>query len=123
MSTTKKISIGVGLLVAFVSVVFLLASCMTRVVSRVPVPGSSMTAVVNADLAGCYDVQLYEHGDPIPNERECLGPYVSEHCSLVQVCTTSNIVTITWTDEGRHYSTAVDVDARKFVYLNGEPVR
>ena len=83
-----------------------------------------MTAVVTADLAGCYDVQLYEQGHPISGQLQCLGPYASQHCSLAQVFTTSNIVTITWTDEGYHYSTAVDVDARRFVvYSNGVPVK
>jgi hypothetical protein len=124
MTTIKKIPIRIGLLVSFVGAVFLLVSCMCPVVSRVPVPGSSMTAVVTADLAGCYDVQLFEHGHPIPGCSQCLGPYSSQHCSLAQVSTTSNIVTIAWADGGYHYSTAVDVDARRFVvYSNGVPVR
>jgi len=96
MTTIKKIPIRIGLLVSFVGAVFLLVSCMCPVVSRVPVPGSSMTAVVTADLAGCYDVQLFEHGHPIPGCSQCLGPYSSQHCSLAQVSTTSNIVTIAW---------------------------
>jgi hypothetical protein len=127
MTTTKKISMSAGLLVLLVGMAFLLSSCLAPTVSRVPVPGSSMTAVVTADLAGCYDVQLYEHGHPIPGQLQCLGPYASQHCSLAQVATTSNIVTITWTDggsNGYHYSSAVDVDARRFVvYSNGVPVR
>jgi hypothetical protein len=97
---------------------------MTPTVSRVQVPGSSMTAVVTADLAGCYDVQLYEQGHVIPGQRQCLGPYASQYCSLAQVETTSNIVTITWTDGSHHYKTAIDVDARCFVvYSNGVPSR
>src|SRR5579862_1060046 len=122
--TTRKLFIRLGLTVSLVGVACLLASCMTPTVSRVPVPGSSMTAVVTADLAGCYDVQLYEHGHPIPGQVQCLGPYASQHCSLAQVSTTSNIVTIAWTDGDHHYSTAVDVDARRFVvFSNGVPVR
>jgi hypothetical protein len=127
MTNTKKIFIGAGLLISTVGMAFLLSSCLVPTVSRVPVPGSSMTAVVTADLEGCYDVELYEQGHPIPGQRQCLGPYASQHCSLAQVSTTSNIVTITWTDggsNGYHYSTAVDVDARRFVvYSNGVPVR
>ena len=130
MTTIKKISIGVGLLVSFVGAVFLLILWFffsQEVVSRVPIPSSSMTAVVTADIAGCYDVQLFDHGNLIPGQTQCLGPYASQHCSLAQVATTSNIVTITWTDggsNGYHYSTAVDVDARRFVvYSNGVSVR
>jgi hypothetical protein len=124
MRTTKKISIGVGLLISMVIVVGCFALRMTPVVSRVPVPGSSMTAVVTADLAGFYDVELLENGHPIPGVRACLGPYASQHCSLAQVSATSNIVTIAWTDGGYHYSAVVDVGGRRFVnYSNGLPVR
>jgi hypothetical protein len=118
----KKTSIHVGLLGSFAGAVLLLVSCMCPVVSHVPVPGSSMTAVVTADLAGCYDVQLYEQGHPIPGERQCLGPYASQHCSLSQVSTRSNVVTISWTDGGDHYNTAVDVDARRFVAYPAAPM-
>jgi hypothetical protein len=127
MAINKKISKGAGPFVSLVGMAFLLSSCLVPTVSRVPVPGSSMTAVVTADLAGCYDVQLYEHGHPIPGQVQCLGPYASQHCSLAQVATTSNVVTITWMDggsNGHHYGTAVDVDARRFaVYSNAVPVR
>jgi len=125
MTTTKKISIGVGLLVSLVGAVFLLISCVLgrQVVSRVPVPGSSMTAIVTADISGCYSVQLFEHGQPISG-FQLLGPFASQHCSLSQVSTTSNIVTINWADESNRCSTAVDVDARRFVvYSNGVPAR
>jgi hypothetical protein len=124
MTMTKKNFIGFGLLVLLVGGAGLLSSCMTPTVSRVPVPGSAMTAVVTADLAGCYDVKLYEHGHPLAGQLQCLGPYGSSHCSLTQVTTTSNIVTIAWTDGSYHYSTSVDIDARQFVvYSNGVPVR
>ena len=124
MTTIKKISVGVGLLILLVSIVVLLPSCMTPVVSRVAVPGSSMTAVVTADLAGCYDVDLFENGQAIPDARQCLGPYVSQRCSVALVSATSNIVTIIWADSGRRYSTAVDIVARRFVtYTNGAAVR
>jgi hypothetical protein len=83
MTTTKKIAIGPGLLVSLVGIVSLLTSCMTPTVSRVPIPGSSLSAVVTADLAGCYDVQLYENGQPIPNQLQCLGTYASMHCSFL----------------------------------------
>jgi len=121
MTTSKKISIGVGLLVSLVGMAFLLSSCLVPTVSRVPVPGSSMTVVVTADLAGCYDVELFDHGHPVPGARQCLGPYASQHCSA-QVSTTSNIVTIALTDGGYHYSVAVDVTARQFV-TNSAPNR
>jgi hypothetical protein len=125
MPTTKKISIGVGLLVLLVTTVFLLMSYVLspQVVSRVPVPGSSMTAIVTDDLSGCYSVRLFEHGQPISG-FQLLGPFVSQHCSLSQVSAMSNIVTIDWTDEGNRYRTAVDIAARRFVaYSNGVPVR
>lgn len=125
MTRTKKISIAVGLLIMIVGAVFLFISWFfsPQVVSRVPVPGSSMTAIVTADLAGCYDVQLFEHGHSI-SDFQCLGPCASQHCSLAKVSSASNIVTIDWTDEGNHYHTAVDVAARRFaVYSNGVPVR
>jgi hypothetical protein len=121
MTTSKKISIGVGLLVSLVGMAFLLSSCLVPTVSRVPVPGSSMTVVVTADLAGCYDVELFDHGHPVPGARQCLGPYASQHCSA-QVSTASNIVTIALTDGGYHYTVAVDVAARQFV-TNSAPTR
>jgi hypothetical protein len=114
MPTSKKISIGAGLLVSLVSIVILLASCMTGTVSRVSVPGSSMTMVVTADLAGCYDVELFDHRQPIPGSRQCLGPYASKRVSS-QVSTASNIVTIALTDDSYHYTVAVDIAARQFV--------
>jgi hypothetical protein len=124
MRTTRKISIGVGLLISIVIAVCYFALRMTPVVSRVPVPGSSMTAVVTADLAGCYDVELFDSGHPVPGTWQCLGPYASEHCALEGISTTSNIVSIAWTDGGYHYGAAIDVAGRRFVnYSNGLPVR
>jgi len=123
MNSTKKISALLVLALCMASA-FLLAGCILGrwKVSRVPIPGSPMTAVVTADLSGCYSVQLFEHGHPI-SDLQLLGPFVSEHCSLTQVSRTSNIVTIDWTDEGNHYQTAVDVAARRFViHSNGVPV-
>ncbi|MGC3960634.1 MAG: hypothetical protein QM813_22685 [Verrucomicrobiota bacterium] len=117
----KKIFISAGLLISLVSIVVLLASCMTPTVSHISVPGSSMTMVVTADLAGCYDVELFDHGQPIPGSRRCLGPYASQHVSS-QVSTTSNIVTIALSDGGYHYTVAVDVAARQFV-TNSVPNR
>ena len=114
MTTSKKISIGIGLLVSLISIVFLILSCITPTVSRVPVPGSSMTVVVTADFAGCYDVELFDQGHPIPGSILCLGPYASQHCSA-QVSTASNIVTIALTDGSYQYYVAVDVAARHFV--------
>jgi hypothetical protein len=115
MTTTKKISIGIGLLVSFVGAVVLLISCMLspQVVSRVPVPGSSMIAIVTADVSGCYSVQLFEHGQPISG-LQLLGPFSSQKCTLDKVTSISNIVTIDWSD-GYHYSVAVDTNARRFV--------
>ena len=115
MTTARKMSTRIGLSASSVGVAFLLTSCLTPVESRVPIPGSSLSAVVTADLAGCYDVQLFEHGHPLPGERQCLGPYVSQRCALAHVSTTSNVVTIVWTDGDRRYSAAVDVEARRLV--------
>jgi hypothetical protein len=114
MNTTKKIFTGVTIPVSLAGIVVFLASCMTPTVSRVPVPGSSMTMVVTADLAGCYDAELFDRGHPIPGSRYCLGPYASQRCSA-QVMTASDIVTIALTDGGYHYTVAVDVAARQFV--------
>ena len=62
MTTTKRIFTGAAILVSLAGIVVFLVSCMTPTVSRIPVPGSSMTMVVTADLAGCYDVELFDHG-------------------------------------------------------------
>ena len=121
MTTTKKISFSAGLLVSLVGMACFLTSFLVPTVSRVPVPGSSMTAVVTADLAGCYDVQLYDQGHLISGQLQCLGPYASQHCSA-QVTTASNIVTIALSDGGYHYTVAVDVAARQFV-TNAVPNR
>lgn len=121
MTISKKIFVGAGLLVLLVGVAVLLVWCMTPTVSRVPVPGSSMTMVVTADLAGCYDVELFDHGQAIPGSRQCLGPYASQHVSS-QVSAASNIVTIALTDGGYHYTVAVDVASRQFV-TNSVPNR
>jgi hypothetical protein len=126
MSVTKRIS-AIGVLVAVAIAAVLVGGCLgRRVASRVPIPGSSMTAVVTEDIAGTYSCRLFDGGHPI-SDFQMLGPAATEHCSLAQVSTASNIITITWTDggsNGYHYSTAVDVDARRFVvYSNGVPVR
>lgn len=115
MTTTKKLSIGFGVLVSLAGAVFLLVSCVfgRQVVSRVPVPGSSMTAIVTSDIAGCYSVQLFEHGHPI-SDFWLLGPYASQKCTLEKVTCVSNIVTINWSDGNRN-SVAVNINARRFV--------
>jgi hypothetical protein len=114
MTTSKKISIGAGLLISLLSIVVLLTSCLTPTVSRISVPGSSMTMVITADLAGCYDVELFDHERPIPGSRQCLGSYASQHVSS-QISTASNIVTIVLKDGNYHYTVAVDIAARQFV--------
>ena len=121
MTTSKKISIGVGLSASLVGIAVLLVSCMTPTVSRVPVPGSSMKVVDTADKSGSYDDALFDRGHPIPGAYQCLGPYASQHCSA-QVSTASNIVTIALSDGGYHYIVAVDVAARQFV-TNSVPNR
>jgi hypothetical protein len=72
-----------------------------------------MTAIVTADVSGCYSVQLFDHGHPI-SDLHLLGPYASQKCTLDKVTSVSNIVTIDWSD-GYHYSVAVDVSTRRFV--------
>jgi hypothetical protein len=82
-----------------------------------------MTAILTTDVAGCYDVQLFDQGRSISG-LQCLGPYVSQRCTLVGTSTESNIFTIKWTDEGNNYSTAINVAARRFaVYSNNVPVQ
>ena len=123
MSVTKRI-FGLGVFVSLAIAVILVGGCLgRREASRVPIPNSSLTAVVTEDIAGTYSCQLFDGGHPISG-FQMLGPAASEHCSLAQVSTTSNIVTIAWTDGGYHYSTEVDVAARRFVvYSNGVPVK
>jgi hypothetical protein len=123
VSKAKKTFIAVGILATCAVVTFLLAGCLIfgpEKISSVPIPGSPMTAIVTADISGCYYVQLFEHGHPISN-LQILGPYASQKCSLEKVTCVSNIVTIDWAD-GYHYSISVDISARRFVnYSNGVP--
>jgi hypothetical protein len=125
VSKTKKTLIAVGILASCVIVTFLLAGCLIfgrEKVSSVPIPGSSMTAIITADVSGCYSVQLFEHGHPI-SDLQLLGPYASQKCTLDKVTSVSNIVTIDWSD-GYHYSIAVDINAHRFVnYSNGVPAQ
>jgi hypothetical protein len=125
MSIAKRTFIIVGVLASSAVVTFLVAGCLIfgrEKVSSGPIPGSSMTAVVTADVSGCYSVQLFEHGHPI-SDLQLLGPYASQKCTLDKVTSVSNIVTIDWSD-GYHYSVAVDVNAHRFVnYSNGVPVQ
>src|SRR5580704_3175146 len=120
MSLAKKLSISFGVLILLILGAFLLFlyAVRTNVVSRVPIPGSSMTAVVTADISGCYSCQLFEHGYPI-SKLSLLGPYASRSCSLEDVSSVSNIVTIEWSD-GYHYSVAVDINARRFVTYSND---
>jgi hypothetical protein len=124
VSKAKKTFITVGILATCAILTFLLAGCLIlgpEKVSSVPIPGTLMTAIVTADISGCYYVQLFEHGRAISN-LQILGPYASQKCSLEKVTCVSNIVTIDWVDS-YHYSIAVDVNARRFVtYSNGVPV-
>gem|GEM_PF-5682385 len=124
MSIAKKLSIVFGglLLIGLVTFSLFVYAVRTNVVSRVPIPGSSMEAVVTADVSGCYSCQLFENGHPISN-LQFLGPYASRSCSLEHISSVSNIVTIDWAD-GYRYSVAVDINARRFVaYSNSVPVR
>src|ERR1700744_2391742 len=114
MTTSKKISIGAGLLVLLVGMAVLFVSWMTPMVSRIAVPGSSLTVIITADLAGCYDVELFDHGQMVRGSRQCLGPYALRHVSS-QISTVSNIVAIALADGGYHYAIAVDITARQFV--------
>ncbi|HTB83817.1 MAG TPA: hypothetical protein VK742_09205 [Candidatus Sulfotelmatobacter sp.] len=116
MSKTVKISIITGVSVLCIVVIVLWTGRLLlgpMQVSSVPIPGSSMTAIVTSDISGCYSVQLFDHGQPISNLR-LLGPYASQKCTLDKVTSVSNIVTIDWSD-GYHYSVAVDIIARRFV--------
>jgi hypothetical protein len=116
MSKTAKISVVTGVSALCAIVIVLCASCIVfgpEKVSSVPIPGSSMTAIVTADISGCYSVQLFEHGHPISG-LQLLGPYASQKCTLEKVTSVSNIVTIYWSD-GYHYSVTVDISARRFV--------
>jgi len=125
MKITKRLSIITGCLglIAFVSIMLFTILVRDQVVSTVAIQDSSLTAVVTSDIAGCYYCQLFEHGNPI-SDRRILGPYVSGHCSLAKMITTSNIVEIEWTDGGNHYNTSVDVAAHCFVtYSNSVPVQ
>ena len=115
MSKTRKIFIAIAVLVFIVAT---LAFCFWYIVtphkvSRVLIPGSDMTAVVTADLSGCYSCQLFENGCSISG-LQLLGPYASMKCSLDNVSVVSNIATIKWSD-GYHYQVEVDIAARQFV--------
>jgi hypothetical protein len=73
-----------------------------------------MKVVVTEDIAGCYSCRLFDKGHPI-SDFHLLGPAASERCSLIDVQSASNVVTIHWADGGYRYSASVDVDARRFV--------
>jgi hypothetical protein len=115
MSITKKISVVFGVLAVIASAIVLLFvyAVRTNVASRVPIPGSSMSAVVTADVSGCYSCQLFDQGHPI-SDLLPLGPYASRSCSLEHISSVSNIVTIEWAD-GYHYSVMVDIASRRFI--------
>jgi hypothetical protein len=116
MSKIAKISLIVGASVLCLVAIVLWTGRIVfgpEQVSSVPIPGSSMTAIVTADISGCYSVQLFEQGHPISGLR-LLGPYASQKCTLDKVVSVSNIVTINWSDS-YHYSVAVDINAHQFV--------
>lgn len=125
MSIVRKVSIRLGVLVLLASAAFLLFvyAARTSVVSRVPIPGSPMTAVVTADVSGCYKCQLFEHGHPI-SDPELLGPYASRSCSLTRVAGVSNVVTIGWADHNYHYIVLINMGTRRFgVISDSVPLR
>ena len=127
MSKTKKISVVVGVvLVSGAVAAFLIWAFVLRpqVVSRVPLPGSSMTAIITSDLAGCCYCQLFERGHPV-SDLHILGSYVSGMCSTAHVSRASNIVTVDWGDGSQnYYAVAIDIEARGFVVSsNSTPSR
>jgi hypothetical protein len=116
MSLFRQILSGVGLL--------LLISCSGRdVVSRVPLPDSSVTVVLTEDFKHMYSAQLFENGKPV-SDLQLLGPRYSDHCPPARVSSSSGLVTVDWGQDSPHHYVQVDVTTRHIVVSsNGGPKR
>lgn len=101
MRSTKSISALVGLLLA--------ACSSAHEVSRVVVPGTSLTIVLYQDEKMMYSYRLYSGSEPVSDER-LLGPHHNATTPTAVVSYEPDVVTTTW--PGKHTSHFVKIDIK-----------